>query len=96
MQGTLSQLATLRRPRLLIRAARAGTQDYTRNQHLKRVLGVTQTPRNLEALTRLMTLEAELNEERRKNAASYSIVRHVDLMIAMMGEAQLLQATHQN
>lgn len=91
MQDLMTMLSTLRRPQLLIRAARFGQQDYNRNRHLQRILGYGSLPRPAAALMRLMEMERTLNEQRRENDAGYSLTRHVDLLIAMMGEAQLLQ-----
>lgn len=92
MQDVMTMLSALRRPQLLIRAARFGQQDYNRSRHLQRILGYGSLPGPAAALMRLMDLERGLNEQRRENDAGYSLTRHVDLMIAMMGEAQLLRA----
>ncbi len=92
MQDLLTTLSTLRRPRSLIRAARLGVHEYNRNRHLQRILGYGSIPRPAEALMRLMEQERALNDQRRENDACYSLVRHLDLLIAMMGEAQLLKA----
>ncbi|WP_319823796.1 DUF6477 family protein [Thalassovita sp.] len=93
MLDLLSLLATIRRPRLLIRAARFGVDDYRRSVHLPRLLGHGPLPRNGAALSRLIALESDLNDQRKENAAGYSPVRHVEIMIAIMGEAQLLRAS---
>ena len=93
MQDVLSMLSSLRRPRLLIRAARIGARDYSRNRHLQRILGYGAIPRPSAALVRLVELEREMNEARRTDEAGYSLTRHLDLLIAMMGEAQVLKAT---
>lgn len=92
MQDILSMLNTLRRPRLLIRAARIGAQDYRRERHLQRLLGYGALPRPAAALLRLMEIEREMNEQRSGDEAGYSLTRHLDILIAMMGEAQLLRA----
>jgi len=92
MQDILSMLNSLHRPRLLIRAARAGAQDYNRNRHLQRLLGYGVLPRTGQALLRLMGLERELNEKRKEDDAGYSLPRHLDILIAIVGEAQLLRA----
>lgn len=92
MQDVLSMLNTLRRPRLLIRAARAGTTEYNRNRHLQRLLGYGALPRTAPALMRLIELEREMNEQRLADDAGYSLPRHLDVLIAIMGEAQLLRA----
>lgn len=95
MQDILSQLGNLRRPRLLIRTARLGAEDYRREAHLSRHLGYGRLPRSGEALMHLMEIEAVLDEQRRDQDASYSLVRHVDVLIAMMGEARLLRASQE-
>jgi hypothetical protein len=97
MMDLLSFLATLKRPRLLIRAARYGVQEYRRDPHLTRILGTTDLPRSGSALSLLINEEMDLNDLRKKRAADYSPARHIDILIAMMGEAQMLgAATHTN
>ena len=93
MKDILAMLNSLNRPRLLIRAARAGADEYRREQHLKRHLGYGPLPRSGPALMRLMELEDDLNRQRRTSDAAYSLVKHVDILIAMMGEARVLRAT---
>ena len=93
MQDVLSMLSSLRRPRLLIRAARIGARDYRRDRHLRRLLGYGALPRPTPALMRLAEMEREMDEARRADEAGYSLTRHLDLLIAMMGEAQVLKAT---
>ena len=95
MQDLLTQTSNLRRPRLLIRAARIGAQNYRRNAHLPRLLGYGVTPRFGPALVMLMALEAEMNEKRENGDAGYSIAAHVDLLTAVMGESQMLRAQTQ-
>jgi len=85
-------LNRLRRPRLLIQAARAGCEEYRRDPHLYRLLGHGPLPRCDEALSRLIDIEGEMDRQRREHARSYSLVAHVDVLIAMMGEAQLARA----
>lgn len=93
MKDILGLLNDLRRPRLLIRAARIGAQDYRRNPHLHRVLGFGVLPRPGAALMQLMEIEATLDENRRTQDAAYSVSRHVEVLTAMMGEARLMRAT---
>ncbi|MEX0339622.1 MAG: DUF6477 family protein [Arenibacterium sp.] len=89
MQDVMSMLNTLVRPRLLIRAARIGAQDYVRERHLKRVLKVDNLPRNGVALIRLLEMERAMNEQRCSDDTGYSLVRHMDVLIALLGEARL-------
>ncbi len=86
-------IATLRRPRLLARAAKIEAQDYSRDRHLQRLLGYGSIPGSGAALIRLMELERETNAQRLEEDAAYSLVRHLDLLIALNGEARLYQAS---
>ena len=96
MQDILSMLGALRRPRLLMRAARIGAEDYRRSAHLPRLLGYGQLPRHGAALMRLIEIEREMNDQRREADAGYSLSRHLDVLIAMVGEANILKATRTN
>jgi hypothetical protein len=92
MQDVLSMLNALRRPRLLMRAARIGAEDYRRTAHLPRLLGYGNLPRHGAALMRLVEIEADLNTQRTAEDASYSLLRHIDVLIAIVGEARILRA----
>ncbi|MEB8386151.1 DUF6477 family protein [Rhodobacteraceae bacterium KMM 6894] len=94
MQDLLTLLNTLRRPQLLIRAARIGAAEYRREAHLRRYLGYGALPRSAAALRRLVDMEATLEELRQDRAAGYSATRHVEILIAMMGEARILRTAH--
>lgn len=90
MTDVTALLATLRRPRLLIRAARYGLEGYNRNRDLKRVMRTGTPPSPLLALTRLIEEEARIEHIRRSGDATYNVTRHVEVLIALMGEARLL------
>ena len=96
MTDIIKSLNALRRPRLLIRAARIGAAQYHRNAHLPRHLGHGRLPRSDQALVELMALESALNEQRCSENAGYSVARHVDIMIAMMGEARIFKNAYQS
>lgn len=91
MQDVLTMLQQLRRPALLMRAARFGANEYRRDAQLPRLLGYGVLPRHGEALMKLMQLEDEQNQKRLEDDKSYNLVRHVDLLIAMIAEARILQ-----
>ena len=95
MKDIHTLLATLHRPRLLMRAARIGAQCYRREGHLPRLLGYGILPRHGEALMRLVDLEAELERQRTEHETAYSVARHVDVLIAIVAEARALRA-HQS
>lgn len=94
MQDIFTMLGTLRRPRILLRAARLGAKDYNRERHLRRVLAA-EPPRSAAAIMRLLELERSHDEQRRADDAGYSLSRHLDVLIALMGEARLLTATQE-
>jgi len=90
MTDLIQLLSSLRRPRLLIRAARFGIVDYNRERDLKRLIREPSAPTPVNAVKRLMSEEAALEETRTTGDASYSVARHVDVLIALMAEAKLL------
>lgn len=83
-----SLLANLRRPALLIRAARFGLTDYRRDRDLRRLIAVVLPPERSMAL--LFELEERLEETRKCGDAAYSVNRHIDVLIALMAEARML------
>jgi len=96
MQDVLAIYRGLRRPPLLIRAARIGLAGYDRTVHLARHLGqhveYASLPRAGDALMQLIDIEAGLETDRHERTAHYRAMQHVEILIAMMGEARLLQA----
>lgn len=107
MQNLVSFSKELRRPRLLIQAARLGAADYHRSTDLCRCLcqeplcqgalcqGAlchdTALPDSGVALKHLLRIEAELNQHRQQCAAGYAFATHVDVLIAIIGEMRLLR-----
>lgn len=85
-------LANLTRPKLLIRAARSGVQEYRRAKDLKGIAGVSQSASGVYLLDQLFAAEALLEEARHENDASYSIRKHVRVLAALMVEVSLLPA----
>ena len=86
-------LSKLTRPALLIRAARIGASDYRRAIHLRPLLG-GEVPRSGGALiVQLIEMEAAHDHARRSADASYSPLRHVTVLIALMAEARIWHAT---
>ena len=92
MLDLIGLISALRRPRLLVSAARFGLDEYRREAHLGRLLGHAGVVRNGEAIVRLLDVEAELEGQRRSQAADYSPARHVSVLTALLGEARLVRA----
>ncbi len=92
MLDVLSQIAQLQRPKLLVQAARFGVDDYSRDRHLTRILRAATLPRSGEAVMRLLEIEAGHELRRVAHAADYAIAAHLQVLVALMGEARLLRA----
>jgi len=88
----LSRLAGLRRPRLLIRAARFGLDDYQRGRDLRRLLGRVPGP-STGLLAELLVVEAAQEAARTSGDAAWRPARHVETLVAVMAEARILRAT---
>jgi Family of unknown function (DUF6477) len=90
MTDLLNLVAQLRRPRLLIRAARAGQADYNRTRDLRRLVRSDATPSPDRAVSALLAEEERLEKTRQQGDAGYSLTRHIEVLIAMIAEARLL------
>lgn len=93
MQDLLSMISNLKRPRLLVGAARFGVDDYDRSVCLPQLLHCAVAPRPGKAILALLEIEAGLNEARKARVGTYAVARHVAVLIALMGEARVLRAT---
>ena len=92
MQDIQSQIRQLNRPGLLVRAARFGIDLYRRDRDLARLLPDMHQPGTGAALVALLEEERAENESRLAQDAHYALVRHIDLLTAIMAEARDLEA----
>ncbi len=81
-------LANLRRPRLLIHAARFGLPEYRRDRDLRRLVAVSGSPERV--LPELLAEEERLERRRQTGDMSYPVARHIEILAAMMAEVRLL------
>jgi hypothetical protein len=79
--------AGLRRPRLLMSAARHGLGEYRRARDLLRLLGYC--PNAALAVEDLTRMEAEAEAARRAGSPAWSCTRHVEVLIALLAERAL-------
>jgi len=93
MQDIQGQISALKRPPLLVRAARFGVDDYCRSRHLPRFIDKNPLPNPGQALVLLLDLEKSMNAERVARTGGYSVAKHIQVLVALMAEAQLFQAT---
>lgn len=90
MRDIRDALENLRRPRLLMNAARSGLVNYKRDRDLRRLIGTEpRTPMDI-TLPKLLSEERRLENIRLTGDAAYPVGRHVDVMIALLAEASLL------
>lgn len=85
----------LRRPSVLVRAAREGQAGWRRDRDLRRLLRLDACPAPGACLPRLRAEEAALNEARLHRAADYDMHRHVLLVIAILAEMRAAVAAAQ-
>lgn len=90
MPHTAETLSHLRRPKLLIRTARAGLQDYRRNRDLKGISGIAANASGTALVELLLIAEAEMEQCRHENEASYNVRKHIRIMTALLAEASAL------
>jgi hypothetical protein len=89
-----ASINALRRPQLLIRAARFGLAEYRRDRDLRRLLAVAPLPSPAAAVGQLLEAEAEAEACRREGAATYSVARHIEILVALIAEARLMLHPH--
>jgi hypothetical protein len=85
-------LRALHRPKILVRAARAGVREYQRDRDLKRVLRTGKVASAAQAIRTLLAEEDRLEVCRTSGGANYSIQRHVAVLTAILAEARILPA----
>ncbi|MCB6177200.1 DUF6477 family protein [Rhodobacter sp. Har01] len=83
-------LSQLRRPGLMMRAARFGLVHYRRGRQLQRLLAGEMRPER--TVPRLFEAEAAFEETRRRGDAAYSVVAHLEVLVALLAECRLLTA----
>lgn len=93
MTQSTDDIRTIRRPRLLVRAARFGLAHYARERDLKRLFGTVSPPRPGHALQPLIEQEAAIEKDRRTGMGGYSIARHIEVLTALMAESRLAPAS---
>ena len=90
MTDVAALLNALRRPKILVRAARAGVVDYRRERDLRRLLRQARSTAAGQAMGCLLAEEDRLESTRTAGEATYSIQRHVAVLTAILAEARLM------
>lgn len=82
-----STLKSLKRPGILVSAARKGLEHYRRDRDLTRILRGERSTR--AAAERLLATEARIEETRRAGDGTYSVSAHIAVLTALIAEARL-------
>lgn len=91
MNDAFSILGRLKRPRLLVRAAHLGLEDYNRERSLRQLLPDGTGSTGSETFRMLIAHEADLDSNRVSGDATYSAARHIETLAALLFEARLLR-----
>ena len=89
MQKYIVRLSKLRRPRLLMWAARIGAQEFQRQSQLPRILRNKNLTDEEQVVSELIDIECEIEERRVSGNLDYSISQHVDILTALLAELDL-------
>lgn len=90
MTSVHNDLNQLKRPKLLLDAARFGLGQYDRARTLPRILGRTPPERPDLAITALLDREAQVERTRKTGGMAYSPAAHIGLLTAILAEARRL------
>ena len=95
MTPTQQILSTLKRPSILIRAARFGLENYQRDRDLRRITRSLKTPSNSVAISQLVQSEEQLEDARQSGDNTYSAHRHITVLTALLAEMRLIPKNDQ-
>jgi hypothetical protein len=87
------RLNTLKRPKLMLEAARNGLASYDPSRHLPVVLGGSLHRSKTGQLDCLLDIEETYNRLRKEKRAEYSPARHIRYLIAILAEYSSLKKT---
>lgn len=81
---SMTEACGTRRPRLLLVAARHGMADYRRHRDLPRLIGPGVPP--AAVIAHLTEIETRLEASRLAADPTWSCLRHVEVLIALLAE----------
>lgn len=83
-------LRKVKRPEILLQAAKIGLKTYSRNRDLKRLFKVKEIPQPMQVIKQLLknetTLETALKEARKTGNAAYDMKLQIQVMTALLQE----------
>ncbi len=96
MINPMTVLNNLRRPKILIQAARLGMANYNREEDLRFIMRTSATPAPNQAIETLLDREKNLETSRKDGKAEYSVHEHIRVLTAILAEARLPQLIRKN
>ena len=90
MSDLISLVNSLRRPRLLLNAAKIGLRDYNQEKALKRISSTQSGSSPKATVCALINAEDTMEQARQSGDASYVPSKHVEVFIALLGEMRRL------
>lgn len=90
MNRLLIQVQNLKRPRILVQAAKVGAQHYQRKRYLRDHFGSAAPGTASNFVQELLAKENLHNQQRIEKSAHYRAGQHLEVMIALIAEAKLL------
>ena len=86
MNAYIETLSNLSRPKLLIRAARAGLSSYRRGAVLKSLPGIPTESTGANLINALLEMETKFDTERRAANIDYRVQKHIAVLTALIAE----------
>lgn len=83
------KLSTVKRPKILVKAAKIASRTYIRSRDLSAILGYSHPVTDTLIAKQLFDLEHFTNQERRQGDASYDLKKHVQILSALLSEVQV-------
>lgn len=89
MSDIMITISALKRPKLLVQAAKLGASNYKRARDLRSALGAEPTKR--QTLGALIAAEDMMETVRLSGNGAYSAERHIRVLTALIAEARVLE-----
>jgi hypothetical protein len=90
MEDLIGRMNHLKRPRILIDAARSMAERYDRRRDLPRLLGKERS--HGAAMIQLLEIEAAQESARKTGARAYRVQRHITVLSALIAEDSALRS----
>lgn len=87
MREISNSLLHLKRPNILVRAARVALNNFQRDATLTRIFGYVPAGPSQDLISDLIEREGQINTQRKSGDVTYNIARHITVLTALISEA---------